>query len=248
MDRQVGQPLVRESGLADRVAQHLSEQILAGELERGRQLPAERNLAEQFGVSRTVIREAIRSLVSKGMLEIRSGSGTYVRGPDTAAATESITLLLRLHHRSGESADQKAMEIRRVLEVEIAGLAAERATTEDLALLELEVERLRQAKHNREAYIRSDVEFHSALARATHNELFVVVLSSIADVLREVRRLGFETPHGYDSAVYFHTRLLDAVANKDAVAARRIMEQHLADAGEILRQGMEIEAARQDRQ
>ena len=245
MDRQVGQPITRESGLADRVAQHITEQVLTGALERGMQLPAERILAEQYGVSRTVIREAIRSLVSKGMMEIRSGSGTYVRGPDAAAATESMSMLLRLHHGNGPIAYQKALEIRRVLEVEIAGLAAERATTADLALLEAEMVRLREAEHDREAFILSDVAFHGALAAATRNELFVVVLNSIADVMREVRRLGFETSVGFTSALHYHSLLLEAIRATDAQAARRIMGEHLVDSGQILRQGLEIEATRQ---
>jgi len=238
--------MVRESGLADRVARHVTEQVLTGALERGTQLPAERILAEQYGVSRTVIREAIRSLVSKGMMEIRSGSGTYVRGPDAAAATESISMLLRLHQGNGPIAYQKALEIRRVLEVEIAGLAAERATDTDLAILEAEMIRLREAESDREAFIRSDVAFHGALAAATRNELFVVVLNSIADVMREVRRLGFETPFGFTSALHYHSQLLDAIRARDAQASRRIMEEHLEDSGQILRQGLEIEATRRE--
>ena len=245
MDRQVGEPLIRESGLADRVARHLTEQVLSGGIERGTQLPAERVLAEQYGVSRTVIREAVRSLVSKGLLEIRSGSGTYVRGPDTASASESITLLLRMHQGDGPVAYQKALEIRRVLEVEIAGLAAERATDEDLAVLDAEMERLRAAEHDQDAFIRSDVAFHAALARATRNELFTVVLDSIEDVMREVRRLGFETAHGYASALRYHGQLLEAIRARDGDAARRTMTEHLADSGQILREWLEIEAARQ---
>jgi GntR family transcriptional repressor for pyruvate dehydrogenase complex len=245
-DRPVGTPLARESGLADRVARHLTEMVLNGSLTRGVQLPSERILAEQFGVSRTVIREAVRSLTSKGMLEIRAGSGTYVRGPDVAAAAESITLLLRLHHGGGPIAYQKALEIRQVLEIEIAGLAAERATPDDLAALAAELERLRGAEHDRETFVAADVAFHAALAAATHNELFVVVLDSISDVLREVRRLGFETPEGHASAVRYHARLLEAARAGDAAAARRAMTEHLQDAAQILRHGLEIEAARQE--
>jgi GntR family transcriptional repressor for pyruvate dehydrogenase complex len=245
MERQVGEPLVRESSLADRVAQHLMEQVLSGGIEPGTQLPAERMLAEQYGVSRTVIREAVRSLVSKGLLEIRSGSGTYVRGPDTASARESVALLLRMHHGNGPVAYQKALEIRRVLEVEIAGLAAERATDDDLATLDAELERLRAAEHDRDAFIRSDVAFHAALATATRNELFRVVLDSIEDVMREVRRLGFETTHGYASALRYHGALLRAIRARDAAAARQTMSEHLDDSSQILREGLAIEAARQ---
>lgn len=245
MERQVGDVLIRQGGLADRVAQHLMEKVLDGTLERNVQLPAERVLAEQYGVSRTVIREALRSLVSKGILEIRSGSGTYVRGPDAAAASESISLLLRMRHGTGQVAYEKALEIRNVLEVEIAGLAAERATAADLAVLGRELDHLRGAAHDRKAFIRADVSFHAALAAATGNELFEVVLNSIADVMREVRRVGFDTEEGFSSAVYHHQRIYDAISRRDTAAARLVMAAHLEDSSRIVREGLQLEAARE---
>jgi DNA-binding FadR family transcriptional regulator len=124
-------------------------------------------------------------------------------------------------------------------------LAAERATDEDLAALDAEVARLRAAKHDRDTFIRSDVAFHAALATATHNELFRVVLDSIEDVMREVRRLGYETPHGYTSALRYHSQILEAIRVRDSEAARRIMTEHLDESAQILREGLEIEAARQ---
>ena len=246
MSLTVGQPMVREAGLADRVADHMTERVLDGTLKRGNRLPPERILAEQFGVSRTVIREAVRTLVSKGLLETRGGSGTYVRSPDPAAVAESMSLLLRLHHGNTAIPYDKVHEVRLVLEVEIAGLAARRAQPDDLRAMERELERQRGADADRAAYVASDVAFHAALAAAAHNELFPVLLNSISDVMAEVRQLGFGVPSTHEAAIMHHERILAAVTARDAPAAVRAMKAHLRDSERVLRQGLEMEAARRD--
>ena len=240
----VGTPMVREAGLADRVAAHVTERVLDGTLPRGTRLPPERVLAEQYGVSRTVIREAVRTLVSKGLLETRGGSGTYVRSPDPTAVAASMSLLLRLHHGGTPVPYDKVHEVRCVLEIEIAALAARRARPADISALEHEVARQRQADHDRDAYVASDVAFHAALAAATHNELFPVLLNSISDVMAEIRRLGFAVPGTHENALMHHERILTAVKAGDALAASRAMKAHLRDSQRVLRQGLELEAAR----
>ena len=244
MARRIGEPLVREVSLADRVAQHITGLMLDGTLPRGTRVPPERILAEQYGVSRTVIREALRMLASKGLLETRGGSGTYVRGPDPAAAAESMTLLLRLHHGNMPVPYEKIHEVRRVLEVEIAALAAERAQPDDIAVLEREVEQQRQARHDRDAYTAHDLAFHAALARAAHNELFPVLMHSIHDVMTEIRQLGFHVPGAIDNGLMHHERLLARVKAGDAAGAAQAMTEHLRDSQRILLQGLEIEEAR----
>jgi GntR family transcriptional repressor for pyruvate dehydrogenase complex len=244
MAMHIGQPLVREVRLADRVAQHITGLMLDGTLPRGTRVPPERVLAEQYGVSRTVIREALRMLASKGLLETRGGSGTYVRGPDPAAAAESMTLLLRLHHGNMPVPYEKVHEVRRVLEVEIAALAAARAQPEDIAALERELERQRQSRHDHDAYATSDLAFHAALAAAAHNELFPVLLNSISDVMAEVRRLGVEVPGAIDNGLLHHERLLAMVKAGDVAGATQAMTEHLRDSQRILLQGLEIEEAR----
>src|SRR5262245_28566351 len=120
--------VAREPRLSDKVADMMLETILSRRLQVGDRLPSERELGEQFGVSRTVVREAVRALVAKGVIEVRSGSGLRVAAVDAAAVSESMSLFLR-----GGSLDfEKVHEVRTLLEVHIAGIAAERATTEDV--------------------------------------------------------------------------------------------------------------------
>ncbi len=120
--------VAREPRLSDKVAELLLETIFRRGLQPGDRLPSERELGEQFGVSRTVVREAVRELAAKGLIEVRTGSGLRVAAVDAAAVSESMSLYLR-----GGSVDfARVHEVRRLLEVEIAGLSAERATAEQI--------------------------------------------------------------------------------------------------------------------
>src|SRR5438128_5519835 len=120
--------VTREPRLSDKVAEMMLETIFSRRLQVGDRLPSERELGEQFGVSRTVIREAVRALVAKGVIEVRSGSGLRVAAVDASAVRESMSLFLR-----GATLNyEKVHEVRRLLETHIAGLAAERATAPHL--------------------------------------------------------------------------------------------------------------------
>ncbi len=137
--------VAREPRLSDKVADMMLSTILSNRLYVGDRLPSERELGEQFGVSRTVVREAVRALVAKGVIEVRSGSGLRVAAVDAAAVSESMSLYLR-----GASVDfEKVHEVRALLEVHIAGAAAERATEEDLARLRAVHERMQRRGRGR---------------------------------------------------------------------------------------------------
>src|SRR5215213_8947126 len=114
----------RERRLSDKVAEMMLDTILSNRLNVGDRLPSERELGEQFGVSRTVVREAVRALVAKGVIEVRSGSGLRVAAVDADSVRESMSLFLR----GGAIDFDKVNEVRSLLEVHIAGLAAERRT------------------------------------------------------------------------------------------------------------------------
>jgi GntR family transcriptional repressor for pyruvate dehydrogenase complex len=238
----IGQPITREAGLADRVAAHMIERVLDGTLQPGTRLPPERALAEQYGVSRTVIREAVRILVSRGLLETRAGSGTYVRDPGPTSVAESMSLLLRLHHGATAIPYVMVHEVRVVLETEIAGLAARRALPDDIAALEREIARQREAgaSADYDTAVSSDTAFHVALAIATHNDLFPILLYSISGMMTDMRRLGFKVPGAYDNVLAHHERILSAVRGRDSASAIRAMRAHLGDAQSILRQGLEM--------
>src|SRR6266550_7559142 len=132
--------VTREPRLSDKVADLMLETILSRKLMAGDRLPSERELGEQFGVSRTVVREAVRALVAKGVIEVRSGSGLRVAAVDAAAVSESMSLFMH----GGGIEFEKVHEVRTVLEVHIAGLAAERASDDDVARLREVHERMQR--------------------------------------------------------------------------------------------------------
>jgi GntR family transcriptional regulator, transcriptional repressor for pyruvate dehydrogenase complex len=221
----------RTPKLADRVAQQLQALISTQHLRPGDRLPPERDLAERFAVSRTVVREAVRSLVAKGLLEVHSGSGTFVRVVAPEAVTESLRMLLRSSAGSYDS----VLEVRQLLEVEIARLAAERATPQDLAAMEQTIVALAVTEGDPEAFARADVAFHAALARATQNDLFVILHDSIFDALLEVRRKGAaQVPGTVQRALYHHSDILRCVRAHDPLAAQEAMRAHLEESRQTM--------------
>lgn len=222
-----GRQVERSTRLSDKVAEAMLETILTRHLRPGDPLPSERELGEQYGVSRTVIREAVRALTSRGVIDARAGRGLSV----AQVAPETVSTSLRLYlHGQEQIPYAKIHEVRAAIEIQIAGLAAERASDAEIAELREVTEKMHRHARDREQHSLFDVEFHRALARITHNELFLIVLDSIGPVLLEVRRATFSLPNDPDRAYREHRAIIDAVARRDEDAAREAMRLHLQNA------------------
>lgn len=216
--------LQREPTLSDKVSNSITESIVSGRLTPGQRLPSERDLADQFDVSRTVVREAIRSLIALGLVISQSGRGAQVAtiGPD--AVSRSMSLFLR----GSATVDYgNVHEVRTTLETRIAALAAERATAEDIEELQTTLEEMETNGDDNLRAAQLDGDFHRSLAKATGNALFVVLLSSIEDVLLEVRRGAFEAPGMVEYAIGAHRQILERVEAHDVDGARDAMQEHL---------------------
>lgn len=224
------EPVPREPTLATTVAAGIEQLIREGRLAPGEHLPSERALADQFRVSRTVVREAVRTVAAGGLLEVRHGSGTLVTAPPPDMIARSVSHYLR------SGAIEHVHEVRRMLEVETAALAAERRGEHDLACLRTLVDEFPARADDRDALADADVEFHRVLAAATRNPFFGVLHDSLADVLRLVRREAFARPGSVEHALHHHARILDAVAAGDSGAAREAMREHLREGAEWLRE------------
>jgi GntR family transcriptional repressor for pyruvate dehydrogenase complex len=204
----------------------ITEAIVSGQLRPGDQLQSERDLAEQFGVSRTVIREAVRSLAAQGLVQARSGRGVEVMGLGGAAVSRSLNLFLR---GNPDIDYARIHEVRAGLEIQIAGLAAQRAKGEDLARLAELNGQLASGELAVESAAELDVEFHRAIADATHNRLFVVMLDAIGDVLLEIRRVAFAQAGMIEYARSAHALILARLNERDADGAREAMRAHLEE-------------------
>lgn len=215
-------PVAREPRLSDKVAELMRETILGRNLAPGTPLPSERELGEQFGVSRTVIREAVRALAAKGIVEVRTGSGLRVASVDESTALESLTWYIR----GGQLEYTKVHEVRSTIEVEMAGLAAERRTDDQLQGLRGAHKRFQAVLDDVEQASVADVEFHNQIARATQNDLFSVLLASIGGALVEVRNETLAIGSG-KRTVRAHAKILSAIERQDADAARAAMREHL---------------------
>jgi GntR family transcriptional repressor for pyruvate dehydrogenase complex len=232
----------REPRLSDKVAEMMLETILSRRLAVGERLPSERELGEQFGVSRTVVREAVRALVAKGVIEVRSGSGLRVAAVDAAAVSESMSLFMR----GGGIDFEKVHEVRTVLEVHIAGLAAERATREDIKRLDEVHERMENEIDDVAAAARHDLEFHRVIARATHNDLFLVLMDSIGTSLIDIRRENLGSGAALETLDQ-HARIFERIARHDVDGARAAMSAHLDGVATVWKEQRAARKASQDR-
>lgn len=214
--------------LVDRVVEELESLILSGELEPGAKLPPERELAEQIGVSRTVLREAVRILVTKGMLVTRHGVGTIVQQANSDQFAESMSFLMKAQNLTLDNLHQ----VRVMLEVENAGLAAQFATAGDLDTLQNALVALEAAREPRDI-AEKDAAFHNALALATHNPLMVVLLDTISGMLWEIRVALGKYPDLAVGGLPDHRLIFDAVTVRDTTQARRAMRDHLTHARKI---------------
>ncbi|NJN82358.1 MAG: FadR family transcriptional regulator [Caldilineaceae bacterium] len=224
----------REATLSAQVTEQIEELIVTRHLQPGDRLPAERELADSFGVSRTVVREAIHTLVAKGLLQAQPGGGSVVSHPTAEALAQSMSLYLSAGNPSVPY--DNVNEVRRLLEVEIAGLAAQRRTEQDLANLALILEEAAQVgDDDPNHFARTDVAFHTALARATQNAIFALLLDSLADIMHEVRFTGFEVEGAPLRALLLHRSIFEQVRLGDAQGAQRAMSEHLDESEETQR-------------
>lgn len=222
------QEIERVRNLSDRVTDEIEAWVIRQGLQPGDRLPAERVLADEFGVSRTVIREAVRALGARGLLAVHPGSRTVVTRPTPRLVSKSITRLLGLG--VSDPSFLKVLEVRRSLEVEVAALAAARRTAADIDALEASCADLRDGQSDAAAFARADMAFHLALAAATQNELYVLLMESIAELLLEMRRKAFDLPGTAARALMHHEKIMATVIAGDADGARRAMEEHLMEA------------------
>ncbi|MFM7041162.1 MAG: FadR/GntR family transcriptional regulator [Planctomycetaceae bacterium] len=207
--------------LVDQVVTHLRARILAGDHAVGVSLPSEGDLAESFGVSRTVIREAMRSLRAQGLVVMSQGSRPRVAEVDARPTVESLALLLA----RSRTTLLGLTEVRRPLETEIARLAATRATAEQIAALcdaNVELEHATTLEQR----VAADVRFHDRLAVATGNPVFGVLLGTLGGLLVESRRRTIRAA-GVAPALIGHREILAAVDRHDPTAAEAAMRRHL---------------------
>lgn len=218
--------------LTDQAVAHISGLIVSGTWPPGTMLPPEGELAQQLGVSRTVIRECVRVLASRGMLDVRQGRGTSVTPPAAWNVSEPLALLVR----ADRSELLRWLEVRTILEVESAALAAERLTDEDRAGLRVALQRLETEPSDPDDYLDADVNFHLAIAQATQNPALLRLLRPVVQPLREHLQEAALLTQARLHAAHEHHAIATAILDGDAPAARQAMAGHLRRVAEEISQ------------
>jgi len=217
---------IQSERLYEQIVTQIEARIMTGELKVGDQLPAERDLADQFSVSRTAVREAVKALHQKGLIEIRPGRGTFVTNGTQGAMRHSLGLLMHFGAADGLT---DLTEVREILEPEIAARAAVRITEEYILAMQQAVATMEAAvsAENSEIFVEADLDFHLALAEATQNAVIPVLMDSIIDLLREQRKRTGLVTGGLWRGQSHHKRILEAIICHDPEAARAAMKDHL---------------------
>ena len=217
--------LSRQPPLAYRVTEIIREHIMTQGLTAGDRLPSERDFAEQLGVSRNVVREALRALELSGLIEKRQGKGAFVRAFDPTVLARQMSF--GLEH--GPPAMLQLLEARVALETAAINLAIRHATEDDLNRLDAIVDAMEQHETNDEPVAEEDLAFHHTLLQATHNE----PLSRFGHVIAEWMYQALDLSSAYRAArrhrsmTELHRPIVEAIRLGDVAKARRLMEDHI---------------------
>jgi GntR family transcriptional repressor for pyruvate dehydrogenase complex len=215
---------VATSRLYEQIVNQIEQSIITGQLKPGDQLPPERELAQTFGVSRTAVREAVKALREKGLVEAHPGRGTFITDGTSQAIRQSLDRMVKIGQAGGPA---RLIEIRQILEPEIAARAALRASDKDVAALREAFAAMEAAGDDADRYIEADLDFHLVLAETVDNPIVLALIDSIVVLLREHRVHMFHVHGGPERGQFHHRRILEAVERHDADAARRAMQAHL---------------------
>ena len=216
---------IKRRRLYQDIVGQVHEFIREGVLKPGDRLPPERELAERLQVSRSSLREAMRALELQGLVVSRPGAGTFV-------STESLDTLVSSIAASvtqARDALNDIFEMRHILEPQIAELAAERATHEDIQRMAAALDEQQEQIARGATGVEGDTAFHFAMAQATQNWALVKVINTIADILRESRDLSLQTPGRPQRSLASHRHILEMIDRRDVESARSAMEHHISE-------------------
>ena len=220
--------------LSAQVSRELGRRIVSGTYAPGDLVEDEAALAERYKVSRSVIRDAVKILVGKGLLEVRRGIGTRVRSrANWGLLDDDVLAWYQSAPPNGEILRQ-LMDIRLVFEPKAARWAADRATDEERAQIGTAIERMEDETASVEDFVIADAVFHRSILRAAHNEFLAAMEGVIFSALLSSIRLTNRDPRENEDSIPFHREVYEAIAVQDGERAERVMEMLLGDAGRRL--------------
>jgi GntR family transcriptional regulator, transcriptional repressor for pyruvate dehydrogenase complex len=217
------QPVVVGKTLSQAVTEAILDGIRAGEYRPGDRLPTEKELMAQYGVGRNVAREAVQALVAMGLVEVRPGRGGILLGVDTSRAMDSSTVAALLLDNTVDDLN----EFRRVIEVEIATCAAQRATDADVEAIRVQLEHYRTQIESGGPLAAAELTFHGAIAKASHNAVYIQVLETLHELLSKAREMTEGVEWARAKSLEEHELIFAAIEARDPKAAHDAMLRHM---------------------
>jgi DNA-binding FadR family transcriptional regulator len=215
--------VVKRQTLTSQCIDHILDLIRSGAVKPGQRLPTEKELTESLGVSRTCIREAMKSLESLHIVSVRPRVGAVVLEPSSEALFNAEQFSTAAHLQTTDA----LIEFRRIVEVGLAALAAEKADEQDLEAMQRAIDEHRQAVATGAPAYPADIAFHVAVARASKNPIAIIVFHTISKPLTEQRRRTNEVPHAAEDGLRDHLLIFDAIKEHDPEKARNMMLVHM---------------------
>ncbi|MEM5818291.1 MAG: FadR/GntR family transcriptional regulator [Desulfitobacterium hafniense] len=232
---------IKTRKIYEEIVEQIRELVARGELKPGDRLPSERDLVERLKVSRASIREALSALELMGLLEVRSGEGTFVRKLRSESVVAPLAWMLTME----KGTVLELLEIRKILEVQAVGMAAERAESEDIRELSAALDRLQDDLNSPTSDGSSDHRFHYAITRATKNKIMIRLMDTISDLMKySLKASRSKLYEGkYTPALLFHEhkKIYEAIVAKDVEMARNYMLAHLTGVEEEILKGFDEE-------
>lgn len=227
--------------ISSEITRRLLDYLLSGRISPGDRMPSERKLAEGLGVGRSIVRQALQSLLVLGLIEVRQGDGTYLKRTDSPVLPLAIEWGLML----GAKRATDLVEARHHLEVLVAGLAAERRDESDLVEMGRQVATMENTS-DADAFIAADIAFHLRMAHAARNESLIQIMTSIRTLLQVwISRVVQGLPEPVATAAE-HAAILHAIEQRDVQGARGAMELHMEHATVRLRRALAEDGSSRD--
>lgn len=214
---------VKKEKIFEDIIKQIRQLIKTGAIKAGDKLPPERGLAQAFKVSRVSVREAIRVLESAGLVETRVGDGTYV----VTSSVENLVEPLARAMTGGRESLMEIFAIRKMLEPQIASLAAQRATDDEIAQLKETLSRQTENIGDGRLVTEIDYSFHLLLAKISKSEVFWKIYCTLDDLINQTREEGLEEGNRPQKSVEGHEEIISTIDKRDPVLAKKAMLNHL---------------------
>ena len=219
---------VQRVNLYESIADNLEQMILNDSSQIGQRLPSEQTLAENFGVSRNVVRESLKILKERHLVSLRTGEGAYIEKPDNRSLTELLNRIILLDNVEHGA----VMEVRRIIETEACRLAAERNEPGAFDVLDEINASMMKYKEDIEKRISLDIQFHITIAKLSHNPLLELFAQSMANLLAPILRTALIPEGGNENGIEFHKQIIATLRSQDGEKAEKLMRQHLEESVE----------------